>query len=748
MTRPAIQFRFIAVSFVLFFGTLLLFSRTLSHGFLDLDDPDYVTQNNHVLNGLTPAGIHWAFTTGTAANWHPITWLSLMLDAQLYGNYPGGFHFTNNLLHALNAVLAFLALLKLTSLRTQDASPPPDAFWACAACAAIFAWHPLRVESVAWIAERKDVLSAFFFFTTLLAYAAFVGRPEIRTAKSWAFYILALFLFALGLISKPMLVTLPFLLLVLDWWPLWRLNRFTLPRLLAEKIPFFALAFASCVITLLVQKNGDAIIESETVYQRWSNAAVSVLRYLQHVAWPRHLAIVYPLPPHWPLQIFVSAIAALIFFTALALWQSSRRPWLLVGWLWFVGLLLPVLGFVQVGLQAMADRYTYLPMLGLLLAVIWTLRELKWPVSLKSVLVALALLACGAQTWLQIGFWQTSQTLYEHALTVIPDNYPAECYLGTLLSKSGHFSLAEYHLRRAIAAKPDFKDARFKLGVTLANMGRTDDALAAYRELLSINPHHALANYSLGLLLLHQGNPAAAIPYFQTALQNKPNFNSALAAIGIAQARLGQTDLALASFEKALALKPDDFTTHYSFANTLNDLHHGPEALAQYELALQLAPNFPQACCHYADALEALGRPAEARAQYRQALELYPQYAAAYFGLAVVFEDLGQSAQAIACYQRAVILDPANAGAQYNLGTMLLNQDHPADALAHFTAAQRLAPDNASAFLGAGLAREQLGHQAEAIAEYETALHLNPNLPGLQQQLARARQSLAAQAKP
>jgi tetratricopeptide (TPR) repeat protein len=707
---PKIQFRPFAVCFVLLFGTLLFFSRTLSHGFLDLDDPDYVTQNTHVQNGLTPAGIHWAFTTGAAANWHPMTWLSLMLDAELFGSYAGGFHFTNNLLHALNAVLAFLALLKLTSLRTKDATPPPDAFWACAACAAIFAWHPLRVESVAWTAERKDVLSAFFFFTTLLAYVAFVGRSERRTSKSWAFYVLALFLFALGLMSKPMLVTLPFLLLLLDWWPLWRLDRSTLPRRLAEKIPFFALAFASCVITLLVQKNGGAIIESETFRQRWSNAAVSVLRYLEKIAWPSHLAIVYPLPPHWPLPIIVGAVGAVIFFTSVALWQSRRRPWLLVGWLWFVGLLLPVLGFVQVGLQAMADRYTYLPMLGLLLAFLWSLRELKWSPSLKTAFVVLVLLACAVQTWLQTDFWRTPQALYENALAVAKDNYPAECYFGTLLANSGHYSEAETHLRRAIKLKPDFNDARFKLGVTLAKMGRPDDALAAYRELLHINPHHVLANYNLGLLLLNQDQPSNAIPYFRSALQYKPDYDSALVAIGTAQARLGQTNLAIASFEKALVLKPDDAVAH----------------------------------CNYADVLESFGRPIEARLQYRRALELDPRNAAASFGLAVVYEDLGQLPQATACYQRVVILDPANGGAQYNLGTMLLNQNHPAEALVHFTAAQRLAPDNASAFLGAGLAREQLGHEAEAVTDFQRAVTLAPQDALVQQRLARARQALAA----
>jgi len=744
MTRPAIQFRSLAVCSVLLFGTLLLFSRTLSHGFLDLDDPDYVTQNRHVLNGLTAANIRWAFTTGAAANWHPIAWLSLMLDAQIYGNYAGGFHFTNNLLHALNAVLAFLVLLKLTSLRAKDAAPPSDAFWACAAVAAVFAWHPLRVESVAWIAERKDVLSAFFFFITLLSYAAFVGPSENRTAKSWAFYILALFLFALGLMSKPMLVTLPFLLLVLDWWPLWRLNRSTFLRLLAEKIPFFALAFASCVITLLVQKNGNAIIESETFRQRWSNAAVSVLRYLQNIAWPRHLAIIYPLPPHRPIPLVVGALVALVFFTVAALWQSPRRPWLLVGWLWFVGLLLPVLGFVQVGLQAMADRYTYLPMLGLLLAVVWTLRELKWSPPLKTALVTLALLACAATTWRQTDFWRTPQALYDHALAVTHDNYPAECYLGTWLANSGQYTDAETHLRRAIALKPDFKDARFKLAVTLANLGRLDDAIAAYRELLQINPHHALANYNLGLLLLNQDHPADAIPYFQSALQNKPDYDSALVAIGLAQARLGQTNLATASFEKALALKPADAIARCHFADTLNDWHRGPEALAQYNLALQFDPNSANAHCHYADALAALGRSVEARSQYRLAMELDPKDAAACLGLAMVFEDLDQLPQAVACYQRAVALDPTNAGAQYNLGTMLLNQDHPADALVHFTAAQQLVPDNSSAFMGAGLAREQLGQESEAVTDFQRAVALAPQDAQAQQQLAHARQALAA----
>ncbi len=771
-----------AACVILLFSTLWLFSRTLPNGFLDLDDPDYVSLNSHVLNGLTPAGVHWALTSGDFANWHPLTWLSLMFDAQLYGNFARGFHFTNNLLHALNAVLLFLLLIKITSLRPDGAKPSFDPFWPCVLCAALFAWHPLRVESVAWIAERKDVLSGSFFFLTLLAYAHYIEKTRTPNHKAALFYILALLGFAFGLMAKPMLVTLPFVLLLLDWWPFRRLDASTFRRLSVEKIPFFALAFASCIVTYLVQKNGGAVVESQSFAQRLANASISPIRYAGAFFWPANLAIVYPLPDHWRLLSVLSSGVLILAVTVLALRQSRRRPWLVVGWFWFLGMLVPVIGLVQVGLQAMADRYTYLPMLGLEFALIWTLAEFKWPVFLKTSAAALALLGCVWQTWWQIGFWRDPKTLYQHARDVTENNYLAECYLGTTLLNSDHFTGAAVHFQRAIRLKPDFNDARFKLGVALAKSGNAEGALAAYHDLLKINPRHALADYNIGILLLEQNHPHDAIPYFKATLQKKPSYDPALVALGTAEAKSSHSDAAINYFQKAILLRPENAVAHYNLANTLSDLHRVPEAISQYKKALQLDPDFEEAHGNYADALEASGRLADARTQYRQALALNPNNAASYFGLAVVFEDLDQISPATACYLRCASLDPSNAGVQYNLGTIYLNQNQPTNALAHFKAAIRIAPDNNAALLGAGLAREKLGQEdaavadfrhavqlapddaqahcclgialrrtgkySQAVAEDEIALKLNPKFPGLPEQLALAQRELAAANKP
>jgi tetratricopeptide (TPR) repeat protein len=754
---------------VLFFGTVFVFYHVLQHGFLDLDDPDYVTQNTHVKDGVTLAGIRWAFVSGASANWHPLTWISLMLDAQCYGDFARGYHFTNIFFHALNAVLAFLVLRKMTGNT-----------WPSAFCAALFAWHPLRVESVAWIAERKDVLSGIFFWLTLLVYARFAQQSKSPGAKSKVRYFAALSLFALGLMSKPMLVTVPFLLLLMDYWPLQRFNISTLQRLLLEKIPFFTLSFVSCIVTFLVQKNWGAVVESQSLEHRLANAAVSTVRYAEDFVWPANLAVVYSLPDHWPFLAVAAAVIFIICVTALAIVQARRRPWLFVGWFWFIGMLVPVLGVVQVGLQAMADRYTYLPIVGLQLALIWTLAELRfsWHQFLKPLAAATALVACIFQTRNQITFWKSPETLYEHALGATQRNYLAECYLGTTLLNENRFSEAELHFQQALKLKPDFSDARFKFGVALVQSGRDNDALVAYDQLLKQNPGHALADYNIGIVLLGQNHPAEAIPHFKNTLTKKPNYDPAIVALGTAEAKLGNADLAISYFKQSLALKPDNAVAEFNLANTLTDLHRDAEALTHFERALRNDPDFDDAHCNYGNALGTLGHPAEAREHFRRALMLNPKNFNACFGLAVASEDLGNVSEAAACYKHAIELAPDNAQANYNLATILLNQNRPADALVYFQNAASLQPENDSAFLGMGLAAEKLGqtnaaishyHRAvklspnsaqahcclgialrragncsEAIVEEETALRLNPNFPGLKEQLALARNEMAA----
>jgi protein O-mannosyl-transferase len=740
----------VLVCLALFGGTLLLFSRAVPHDFIDLDDPDYVTHNPQVQAGFTWSSLNWALTAGDASNWHPVTWLSHMLDWRLFGANPHGHHATSVFWHSLNAVLAFLVLRRFTA-----------AFWTSAVCAALFAWHPLRVESVAWVAERKDVLSALFFFLTLWAYAGYAQRQssiEGRGSRTetaipalvprlWTLdYSLALLLFALGLMCKPMLVTLPFLLLLLDWWPLNRLPigdtnsgrvlaihrswRSAIPRLLWEKLPFFFLSAASCVATYLVQKNAGAVTDTFAFGDRLANAAVTVARYLGKFFWPFDLAVGYPLPGHWPVISVAGACLLLLAITGLAVWQWQRRPWLLVGWLWFLGLLVPVIGLVQVGLQAMADRYTNLPILGVQIALLWTLRDWVRNQTARRIAVAAAVLVLAgsaARTWNQLAVWQNPYTLHEHALAVTDRNYLAESYLGTTLENEERHAEAVVHFQRAIAFKPDYLAARYRLGVALEKLGRRDEAMAQYTEVLKINPRYGIAHYGLGGLLLEENRPAEAIPHFQAALKIKPDYDPAYLALGAAASKLGRPQEAIGCYEKALAINPRNAVAYFDYANALVDLHREAGALAYYEKALQLDPGFEEAHCNYGNALRALGRLEAACEQYRRAIALRRDNPNACFGLGAALEDLGRSDEALGCYLLAVSYKPDYADAQYNVGTIYLSRNQPADAIPHFEAAVKSQPDYDAAYLGLGLAEAQLGKQPEAIRCYERALAIAPD---------------------
>ena len=714
----------VAVCLTLFIGTLLLFSRAINHDFIDLDDPDYVTGNPHVQGGFTGSGVYWAFTSGDAANWHPVTWLSHMLDWRFFGRDPRGHHAVNVFWHALNAMLAFLVLRRLTG-----------AFWTSAVSAALFAWHPLRVESVAWVSERKDVLSVFFGLLSLWAYARYAQRvPNGKSASvprhRSIFYALTLATFAVGLMCKPMLVTLPFLLLLLDWWPLRRFNGSTVQRLLMEKIPFFLLSTGSCVITFLVQKKAGAVVDTITLTDRLANAVVSVTRYLGDYFRPFDLAIGYPSPAHWPLVSVVFATLLISALTGLAIQQHRRRPWLLVGWLWFIGMLVPVIGLVQVGLQAMADRYTYLPVLGLQLALLWTLREMLLPTTARRLAPALAALMlglCAARTWNQLAFWRDARTLHEHALAVTRGNYLAESYLGTTLLNEERFAEAAVHFRRAIELKTNYVEAHYRLGFALDKLERRDEAMAEYETVLKINPRFGIAHYNLGALLLGQHQPSNAIVHFEAALKIKPDYDPALLGLGSARSELGRPREAIPYFEKALAINPGNPVAEFNYANALSDLEQYEEARARYEKALDLDPEFAEARCNYGNALRALGRAGEAEEQYRRAIALQPRNADAYFGLGAALEDLDRADEALACYLKAGQHKPGFADAEYNAGTLLLGRSRAAEAVPHFQAAVKSQPNYVAARLGWGLAAAQLGNHPEAIAQYKQALAIEPD---------------------
>ena len=576
--------------------TLLAYLPVYHYNFVDYDDNDYVTDNPVVQNGLTRAGVEWAFTTGHAGNWHPLTWLSHMLDCQLFGLNPGAQHLVNVVFHAANAVLLFALLLRLT-----------NALWPGAFVAALFAWHPLHVESVAWISERKDVLSTFWGLLTLLAYARFaqsrVERQESRDKnpspaldprRSTLGYFLALIFFALGLMCKPMLVTLPFVLLLLDFWPLQRVKvqnpGFRVRGLVFEKTPFFLLSAASCVVTFFAQRNGEAVVSLAKVSlgYRLENAPVAIGRYLLKTIWPADLAVIYPMPDKIPALAIAAAGAALILVSAVA-WRARRRsPYLLVGWFWFLGTLVPVTGLVQVGGAAMADRYAYIPSIGLFLAVAFGCRELaarfQFPPIAAVAAAVLILGGCLLATEQQLRFWRDSETLFRHALAVTRDNDIAHANLGVALEQQGKWdeALAEY--RAAARLAPGRYQTHNNLGNLLDKMGRPEPALAEYREAVRLNPGLPSLRDGLGSVLAEVGRFSEAMNEFTNAARLDPAYPWPHFEMGKTLLKQGRDAEAMDQFHLALRLGPDDFpilayTAHVLAAAENPQIRDGKTAL-------------------------------------------------------------------------------------------------------------------------------------------------------------------------
>lgn len=501
--------------------TWAVFGQTLRHDFVNYDDPRYVYQNTRITSGLNIAGIAWAFTHIHSENWHPLTTITHMLDSSLYGLKAGGHHFTNVLLHTVAVVLLFLLLQQMTG-----------ALWKSAFVAAVFAIHPLHVESVAWVAERKDVLSGIFFMLTLLSYVHYARAPS-----TWRYLIVA-FVFALGLMSKPMLVTLPFVLLLLDYWPLRRIRdqRSRVGRqllsLLVEKIPLIALSAVSSVITFLAQRGALGGTEQLPMLARINNALVSYVVYVRQMFWPANLAVFYPHPenrlPPWEISL---ALAVLIGITIAAVILRKKAPYFIMGWFWYLGMLVPVIGLVQVGWQGHADRYTYLPQIGLYIAGTWAVADLTalWP-RRRILLGAAALLLIGALSWsssVQTSYWRDSETLFTHALAVTRNNDVAENNLGIVFLQRGQLDEAISRLQAAIDLRPENGPAHNNLAKALLQKGRLAEAMVHYRKFFEIEPENVEARNILGTALIQQGRIREAIEQWQDALAIEPENGNA-----------------------------------------------------------------------------------------------------------------------------------------------------------------------------------------------------------------------------
>lgn len=611
MTLKEIQTPALCVALVA--ATLLVFSPVVHHDFINVDDDFYVYRNPVVAGGLTWEGVAWAFTRAHAANWHPLTWLSHMLDCQLYGLRAGGHHVTNVLLHAANAVLLFLVLRRMTKV-----------VWPCAFVAGLFAIHPLRVESVAWVAERKDVLSGLFFMLTLCAYVRYAE------ARSWRRYAVVLLCFALGLMSKPMLVTLPFVLLLLDYWPLRRFQTSSRRKLVAEKIPLLAFVVASCGLTIWAQRQVGAIRTGDELAWPWrlGNAVVSGMTYIVQMVFPHELAAYYPHPADkLPLLAVTGSALALVLITAAVILWGRRFAYLPVGWFWYLGMLVPVIGLVQVGAQGHADRYTYLPQTGVYIMVAWGLAELfqRWSRLAKWALVsavAAGLVVLSVCAWRQARYWRNSETLWTHALQCNPDSSWIEKVLGDVFYDQGRLEEAVSHYRRGAEISPNYAGLRLNFGNSLYRLSRLDEAQSHLEAAVQLDPNMADAHISLGVVLYLKGQINPAIQHFQTVLARDPANSAALSNLGIALESQGRVDEAIQCYLRALQIRPGFANARSNLARALLSQGKAAEAIPQYEQALQGNPEDLNTRSGFAEALAQTGQFERAAVELQKVLAL------------------------------------------------------------------------------------------------------------------------------
>ncbi|HQL78767.1 MAG TPA: tetratricopeptide repeat protein [Verrucomicrobiota bacterium] len=706
--------------------TIALYWPATGHDFISYDDSRYVTENPQVRGGLTWEGVKWAFRHPLLCNWHPVTVLSHMLDGQLFGLAPRGHHLTSVLLHGLNAMLVFVWLHQMTGAR-----------WRSLLVAALFAFHPLRVESVAWVAERKDVLSGCFGLLTLIFYAR-CAQGEFRTQKAEdrmklengparasqssssfcilpsSFYLLSLCCFALGLMSKATLVTWPFVLLLLDYWPLKRIascgrqdaepgaagaalgGAVPWRRLIGEKIPFFVLAAAISVVTYAVQRGAMPGAGNFPLGARFGNALVSYCRYLGKQFWPTDLAVFYPYPGHWPLGTVLGAGGLLLAISVLAFARRRRSPFLLMGWLWFVGTLVPMIGLVQVGGQAMADRYTYIPTLGVLVAAVWGAHELsrRWQgaVMVLAAAASAAIIFCLTLTRQQLRHWQDSETLFRQVVAATRDNYVAHKALGDALGEKGQMDEAIRQYQQALRLRPDDPGVLNNLGLVLFKQGQPDEAIRQYEQSLRLQPDNAHAHNNLGVVLASQGQTNEARRRFEQAVRLQADYAEARRNLGKILADQGQTDEAIHQFEAAIGLRPDDAETH-------GDL---------------------------GIALGRKGRTDDAIRHYREAIRLKSGNAAAHYNLGNALYEKGQTDEAIRQFQEAVRLKPDDAQAHCNLGIALVRKGRTDEAIRQYQDAIRLDPDLFQPHLGLGLILPQLGRLKDAAFHLEEFLRTCP----------------------
>jgi len=607
--------------------------------FVGYDDGLYVTENSHVQAGLTCESIKWAFTTFHAGNWHPVTWLSHMLDIELYGLNPMGHHWTNLQIHIINTLLLFFILQYMTG-----------ALWQSAFVAALFALHPLHVESVAWVAERKDVLSTFFGMLTILAYIKYVKK------RNFLRYSLIFIFLSLGLMAKPMLVTMPFVLVLLDFWPLERLKYYSLhqsPKLLSliyEKIPLFIPVAISSVLTILAQKEVGALYTFEVlpITTRIANALISYNNYIIKTIWPQNLAVYYPHPfgslPLWSVFGAALLISGSLF---LSVYTIKKYPYIIVGLLWFLGTLVPVIGLIQVGSQAMADRYTYIPLIGLFLIIAWGGSDLlkKWThkhIVYAAVLSIAVFSALTVRSFQQTSHWKNGITLFKNAVNVIGNHPDLHYSIGIHFAVAGRYEKAIYHYKEALKIKPNHVEALFELGTVLYDYGKTDGAIFYLQKAIDKNPDHTNAHNNLANILYIQGKHEEAILHYKKILRINPEYANAHSNLANIFYFQGKIDEAAFHFKKALDINPKHDGAHYNFGVLLVNQHQHKEALVHFAEIIKNNPDNKQAYNQIGIILLEQGKIETAKKFFAKAVQIDPGYKDAINNLLILKSILHQ----------------------------------------------------------------------------------------------------------
>jgi tetratricopeptide (TPR) repeat protein len=647
---------------------LAVYGYSIGFDFVHFDDNVYVSENPYVQKGLTWESVAWAFTTAYANFWHPLTWLSLMLDRHLWGPGPFGHHFFSIILHAINAVLLFWSLRAMT----KDC-------WKSALVSAFFAVHPLHVESVVWIAQRKDVLSGFFWILTLWSYARYVKRPGIYA------YIMVFFMFMLGLMAKPMVVTLPFVLMLLDYWPLRRHEPFR--KLIIEKIPLLLISAVACVVAFMAQKAGGAIVSVEelTFSARFMNAIISYITYIWKTLCPFNLAVFYPWPAHISWWQTLGAGAILMAITAGTALNSKTYPYLVVGWLWFLGTLVPVIGLVKVGEFSMADRYAYIPLIGLYIMLVWGGHDMmvKWfrAGRYRAVFAAIILLLLALRAGNQTTYWKDGITLFEHALRVTHSNYVAHNNLSVLFLERGALEKAEEHLNRALEIKPGSDEAHHNMGTLLTRRGEMNKALNHYYRAIEINSENSDSHYNIAGIYERKGRFAEAASHYKKVVKISPHDWEAHHHLLGCLMQTGHVREALEVLQAIVRLNPHHAEAREGLKKLLADMEELKNDIQRLQKELDADSKNVERYVQLGDLLGAVGSPAESILYYERALALKPNHLESLHGLALAYVETKAYDSALDILKKLSILSPDQAEIDYNISCVYAKAQRPEESM-------------------------------------------------------------------